>query len=147
MTNQSRFTSQFDFTTLPRFALGFDGLFEGLNRTATNLANTAYPPYNVVKVSDTAYLVEVAVAGFAEDELDIELVKGELVIKGTSKEGNPRNYVHQGIAGRNFVRTFALAENVEVKGATVKNGILAVALEVLVPEEEQAKKVAITFVK
>lgn len=147
MTNTTRYTSHLDFSNLPRFALGFDHLFEGLNRTASNLANTAYPPYNIVKVTDTAFLVEVAVAGFAEDELDIEHVKGELVIKGTNKDEEARDYLHRGIAGRSFVRTFALAENVEVKGATVKNGILTVALELLVPEQEQAKKVAITFEK
>lgn len=145
MTN--RYLTHLDIASLPKFALGFDHLFEGLNRTASNLASTAYPPYNVVKVSETEYLVEVAVAGFAENELEIEVVKGELVIKGISAEGNPRNYLHHGIAGRNFVRTFALAENVEVKGASVKNGILTVALEVQLPEEEQAKKVAITFEK
>lgn len=138
----------FDLPSLQRFAVGFDRVFDELSRTAGTLNATNYPPYNIVRESDTIYKIEVAVAGFSENELDIETVDGELVIKGTSdKTVSESQYLHQGIAGRDFVRTFALAENVEVKGASVKNGILTVTLEVLIPESAKPKKIAITFEK
>lgn len=142
-------TTAFDFPTISRFAVGFDRVFDELQRTATNLNGTNYPPYNIVRTTDTEYDIEVAVAGFEQDELDVEVQSGELVIRGESKSESSRagNYIHQGIATRHFTRTFALADNVEVKGASVKNGILTIKLEVIVPEQDKPKKVAITFQK
>jgi molecular chaperone IbpA len=130
-----------------RFAVGFESIFINLNRTAGTLNATNYPPYNIVRYSETAYTVEIAVAGFAEDELDIEVVNHELVVHGASKLVDDPNveYIHRGIATRNFVRSFALAENVEVKGAVVKNGILTVMLEHIIPETAKPRKVAISF--
>ena len=83
------------------------------------------------------------------DVLDLDYEDKELIVKGESKSESDRvgNYIHQGIASRNFVRTFALADNVEIRGASVKNGILTIKLEVIVPEHEKPKKVAITFEK
>jgi molecular chaperone IbpA len=109
---------------------------------------TNYPPYNIIKESETIWKIEVAVAGFDESELDVEIVNNELIVKGSKeKEGVATNYLHQGIGARDFERTFALAENVEVKGAAVKNGILTVTLEHIVPESAKPKKIAITFQK
>ena len=140
----------FDISYLPRFAVGFDRIFEELARTQEKLNNTNYPPYNIVRVAETEYAIEVAVAGFEEDELDVEVVDGELVIKGESKtntvDPNAGNYLHQGIAARNFTRTFALPDDAEVTGATVKNGILTVNVVVHIPESTK-KKIAITFQK
>lgn len=139
----------FDVAALPRFAVGFDHILEELTRTQEKLAtNSNYPPYNIVRVAETEYAFEIAVAGFEEDELDVEIVNGELVIKGETKDKDQRqgNYLHQGIARRNFVRTFALAENTEVNGATVRNGMLTINVEVFIPESIK-KKVAITFQK
>ena len=140
----------FNLETLPKFAIGFDRMFEELARTQEKLNNSNYPPYNIVRLAETEYAIEVAVAGFNEDELDVEVVDGELVIKGETKstETDHRvgNYLHQGIAARNFTRTFALPDDAEVSSATVKNGILTVNVVVHIPESTK-KKIAITFQK
>ena len=143
------YLNSLDIPQIHRFAVGFDRMFDELARTAGTLNSSNYPPYNIVRVAETEYEIEVAVAGFSEDELDVEMQNGELVVKGESKAQDTRagNYLHQGIAGRDFVRTFALADNVEVKGAGVKNGILTIKLEVFIPEAEKPKKIAITFEK
>jgi molecular chaperone IbpA len=139
----------FNLETLPKFAIGFDRMFEELARTQEKLNNTNYPPYNIVRLAETEYAIEVAVAGFEEDELDVEVVDGELVIKGETKSNtveNASNYLHHGIAARNFTRTFALPDDAEVSGATVRNGILTVNVVVHIPESSK-KKIAITFQK
>jgi len=131
-----------------RQAIGFDSLFEQLNRNFANSKSDNYPPHNVVKLDDTHYVIEVAVAGFAEDEIDVELKENVLTVKGEqAKREEEVEYLHKGISARNFTRTFPLAEHIEVRGATVQNGILAIALEQIVPEEDKPKKIAITFAK
>jgi molecular chaperone IbpA len=147
--------TQFTFSTLDipalhRHAIGFDRMFEELNRTFANSKGDNYPPYNVIKLDETHYVVEVAVAGFAEDELDVELKDGVLTVAGEKSKqelDNAPEYLHKGISARSFLRKFTLAENVEVCAATVKNGVLSVALEHVVPEEKKPKKIAITFAK
>ena len=139
----------FNLETLPKFAIGFDRMFEELARTQEKLNNSNYPPYNIVRLAETEYAIEVAVAGFAEDELTVDVIDGELVIKGESQSNNVENvgnYLHQGIAARNFTRTFALPDDAEVKNATVKNGILRVEVEVFIPQSTK-KSIAITFEK
>ena len=146
---KQHYITTFDIANLPRFAIGFDRIFEELARTQEKMNNTNYPPYNIIRIAETEYAIEVAVAGFNEDELDVEEVDGELVIKGETKPkevDHTGNYLHQGIAARNFTRTFALPDNSEVKGAYVKNGILTVNVEVFIPESTK-KKIAITFEK
>lgn len=131
-----------------RQTIGFDRMFEELNRTFANSRTDGnYPPHNVVKLDDTHYVIEVAVAGFAEDEIDVELKENVLTVKGEQTKKEEVEYLHKGISARNFTRTFPLAEHIEVRGATVKNGILAIALEQIVPEEDKPKKIAITFAK
>jgi molecular chaperone IbpA len=132
-----------------RQTIGFDRMFEELNRTFANSRTDGnYPPHNVVKLDDTHYVIEVAVAGFAEDEVDVELKENVLTVKGEqTKKEKEVEYLHKGISARNFTRTFPLAEHIEVRGATVKNGILAIALEQIVPEEDKPKKIQITFAK
>jgi molecular chaperone IbpA len=130
-----------------RQAIGFDSLFEQLNRNFANSKSDNYPPHNVVKLDDSHYVIEVAVAGFAENEIDVELKENVLTVKGEQAKKEEVEYLHKGISARNFTRTFPLAEHIEVRGATVKNGILAIALEQIVPEESKAKKVQITFAK
>jgi molecular chaperone IbpA len=148
MTNFTLHT--FDIPSLHRHAIGFDRVFDELNRAFANSKSDGnYPPYNVVQLNDTQYVIEVAVAGFAETELDVELKDSVLMVKGekTKEEGSEINYLHKGISNRNFTRNITLAENVEVRGATVKNGILSVALELVIPEEQKPKKIAISFAK
>ena len=140
---------------LPSFAhqihqhsVGFDRMFEELNRTFANSRSDGnYPPHNIIRIDDTHYVVEIAVAGFAEDELDVELKDRLLTVKGqkaqSAEAGAEPEYLHKGIATRNFERNFTLMENVEVRAATVKNGVLAIALELVIPEEKKPKKVAV----
>ena len=142
------YVNSLDIPQLQRFAVGFDRMFDELARTAGTLNATNYPPYNIIKESETIWKIEVAVAGFDESELDVEIISNELVVTGAKEKTNEVvNYLHQGIGGRDFERTFALAENVEVKGAQVKNGILTVTLEHIVPESAKPKKIAITVQK
>jgi molecular chaperone IbpA len=139
-----------DLPSLHRHAIGFDRLFDELNRTFANSKNDGnYPPYNIVSLSNDSFVIEVAVAGFGDSELDIELKDNVLTVKGerTKTDVQSPEYLHKGISDRNFTRSFTLADNVEVKAATVRNGILAVALERIVPEEQRPKKIAIAFQK
>jgi molecular chaperone IbpA len=125
-------------------------MFDQLNRTFMNSkADGTYPPHNVVKIDDTHYAIELAVAGFAEDEIDVELKENVLTVKGERKrdDATELEYLHKGISNRDFTRTFPLAEHIEVRGAKVKNGILAIALEQVIPEEQKPKKIQISFQK
>jgi len=134
---------------LHRHSIGFDQMFDQLNRTFANSKSDGnYPPHNLVKIDDTHYAIELAVAGFSEEEIDVELKDNVLTVKGEQiKEEQEIEYLHKGISARNFVRTFPLAEHIEVRGATVKNGILAIALEQVIPEEDKPKRIPITFAK
>jgi molecular chaperone IbpA len=140
-----------DLPTLHRHAIGFDKMFDELNKTfANSVAADKYPPHNVVQLDNTHFVVELAVAGFNESEIDVELANNVLTIKGEkvkAEDAPELTYLHRGISSRNFTRTFPLAENVEVHGATVQNGILTVALELVIPEEKKPKKIAIAFNK
>jgi molecular chaperone IbpA len=108
-----------------RNAIGFDRMFDELNRTFANSKTDGnYPPHNVIRLDDQHHVVEIAVAGFAEDEIDVELKDSALTIRGEqAKKDNEIEYLHKGISTRSFERTFRLADNTQVKGATVKNGI------------------------
>jgi molecular chaperone IbpA len=133
---------------LHRHAVGFDQLFEQLNRTFANSKSDNYPPHNVVKLDDTHYVIELAVAGFNDSEVDVELKENVLTVRGEKvKSETEVEYLHRGISSRNFVRTFPLHDYIEVRGASVQNGILSIALEQVVPEEQKPKKIAITFNK
>ena len=142
------YITAFDLPTIHRHAVGFDRLFNELNRTFANSKTDGnYPPHNIVQIDETHYAIQLAVAGFTEEDLDIEFKENVLTIRGEQKQKDEYEYLHRGISARNFTRHFTLADNVEVKGATVINGILAISLEHIVPEEQKAKKIAITFAK
>ena len=138
-----------DIPSIHKFAVGFDHVLDELLRQTSAQTGTNYPPYNIVKYSDDKFAIELAVAGFKDDDIDITVEKNQLTIKGekivSSEEGI--EYLHRGISARNFLRTWTLAEHVEVRSAEIKNGILIVQLERKVPEEQRPKKIAITFNK
>jgi molecular chaperone IbpA len=138
-----------DLPTLHRRFIGFDQFFDEIERTFNVQKQDNYPPHNIVRLSDTKFIIELAVAGFAEDELDVSLHHNKLVVKGERNHPNDPDwqYLHRGIASRDFERSFPLNENVEVKQVTVQNGIMTVSLELIVPEEQKARKIAITFTK
>ena len=142
--------TKFDLTPYTRASVGFDRLFDVLDRQFTNSVSTTYPPYNIVKEGENGYKIEVAVAGFREDELDITVKDYVLTVTGEQKrEENAEapTYLHKGISARSFTRSFTLGDHIEVKGAVVQNGLLVIDLERHVPEEEKPKKIAITFQK
>lgn len=148
--------TQFEIRTLDlpavlhRHAIGFDRMFDDLNRTFANSRQDNYPPHNVIELDETHFVIEVAVAGFKENELDVEFKDQKITIRGEkvqAEDAHEIKYQHKGISTRNFERTFPLAEHLEVRGATVQNGILSIALELVIPEEKQPKKIAISFAK
>ena len=138
-----------DLAPFYRSAIGVDRLFDrivGQLDSATTTSN--YPPYNILKTGENAYEVQVAVAGFKQGEVNIEVKEGTLIITGEKIETElpvGYSYEHQGISSRRFIRTFSLADYVEVKSATSKDGILTVALERIIPEALQPKTIAITY--
>jgi molecular chaperone IbpA len=137
----------FDIPAFNKFGIGFENLFDDLQRVTQTQSSTNYPPHNVIKTGDDTVTIEVAVAGFAEGEIDIALDKHLLTITGTKKREDDADheYLHRGISSRDFKQTFPLAEHVEVNGATIRDGILTVLLERKVPESAKPKSIAITY--
>ena len=129
----------------PRNAfLGFDHIFDELERV-TNHAKDSYPPHNVVKHDDMHYEIELAVAGFSKDDIDIELKDHVLSIKGERDQRRDQvKYVHKGISARKFYKSFRLSEYAEVTGADMTDGILTVSIEVILPEEKRPQQINIT---
>ncbi|MCA2016487.1 Hsp20 family protein [Vibrio tritonius] len=132
-----------DFTPLYRNAIGFDRLLNMMETGANNNSQGGYPPYNIEQKADNQYRITMAVAGFAEDELDITQQETSLVVSGKRKEEEGKNYIYQGIAERDFERKFQLADYVKVIGASMENGLLHIDLEREIPEAMQPRKIAI----
>ncbi|MDB2437347.1 Hsp20 family protein [Hellea sp.] len=137
----------YDFSPLYRSFVGFDRM-AGLIDAASQQAATgnAYPPYNVAQLSENAYRIELAVAGFAEDELELESHENVLTIKGgkvQSADNDDAEYLHRGIAERGFERRFQLADHVVVEGAELKNGLLVISLKRELPEALKPRKFSI----
>ena len=134
-----------DFGPLSRFAVGFDDLFREMDKLhLNNTANSTYPPYNIATDGEDRFFVEIAVAGFAEKDIDITVENGSLVITAENPiDNDPRNYVHKGIAMRSFTRNFRLADHIEVQGAKLENGLLVIELKRIVPEEFKPRKIEI----
>ena len=133
----------FDFSPLFRSTVGFDRLFDLMDSYAEQ--SGGYPPYNIERSDETHYRITLAVAGFAEKDLTIEVKEGVLTVTGQKElaEGENRSYLYQGIAGRAFERRFQLAEHVEVRAARLENGLLHVDLERVIPEEKKPRKIAL----
>ena len=136
-------TMTLDFPQLTRSAVGFDRLFNEIERSFVNGQTANYPPYNLVEITEDEWMISVAVAGFGMDNLDITLDKNLLVIEGFTTPDEDIKYLHKGIGGRSFRRTFTLADHIEVANATLELGILNIHLKRNVPEELQPKKIAI----
>ena len=135
-----------DFAPLYRSTVGFDRVFSMLDGLSVPDNSQSYPPYNIERTAETTYRVTVAVAGFGEDELSIEARENVLTVKGEkpgAKEEASGEVLYRGIAGRAFERRFQLAEHVEVKGASLKNGLLHIDLERIIPEAKKPRKIEI----
>ena len=137
---------EFDYSPLFRSAIGFDRL-PSLIDTAlrSNVQADAYPPYNIEKLDQDTYRVSIAVVGFAESDLSVEMREGTLVVTGERKAADDGvSYLHRGIAGRSFVRRFQLSEYVEVRDAALVNGMLSIDLVREVPEALKPRKIEIS---
>ena len=132
------------FTALyPQF-VGFDNIFNELERLVDGTSptrNTSFPPHNIIKLDDNKYVVEMAVAGFGQDEVDVEIHDGTLIVKGEKKDQTEVDYLYRGIATRSFTKSIRLSESIEVRGAQFKDGILRIALENIIPEHKKPRKI------
>ncbi len=127
------------------FAVGFDRTFDTLELLASSRAKeTNYPPYNIRKVSEDQYTIELAVAGFEEKDLDIELVEETLTINGNRPKESGDGLLHQGLAARDFVKKFVLSDDMVIKGAALSNGMLYVGIERIIPDEKKPQKIKLT---
>ena len=136
----------FDFTPLYRATVGFDQVADLMDRVLTNdVSHSSYPPYNIEKTGDDAWRISVAVAGFSEGELAIELRENNLLVSAKKEaDETDRTYLHRGIATRAFERRFHLADHVRVTGASQTNGMLNIELVREVPEALKPRTIAIT---
>ena len=139
----------FDFAPLHRATVGFDQIADIMDRVMTSeVSQPSYPPYNIEKTDADAYRISIAVAGFAEDDLTIEVKENALVVAGKkAAEDTKRTYLHRGIATRAFERRFALADHVRVTGASLENGMLHIDLKREVPEALKPRRIEITSTK
>jgi len=135
-----------DFSPLYRSFIGFDHLAGLIDKASRADKQSSYPPYNIELLAEDQYRITMAVAGFAEEELEIESKQNTLVVAGVkaaSAEKNDRKFLHQGIAERNFERKFQLGDHVKVIGAFMENGLLHIDLEREIPEALKPRKIAI----
>jgi len=132
----------FDFSPLFRSTVGFDRLFDMLDQAADT--SQGYPPYNIERTTDNQYRITVAVAGFGDKDLNVEVRDGVLSVAGKREDAEKQSYLHHGIAGRAFERRFQLADHVEVRGAKLENGLLHIELERIVPEEKKPRRIQIS---
>jgi molecular chaperone IbpA len=134
-----------DLSKLDTFSVGFNEVSKRLLEAHDHLSKAVpgWPPYNIIKVDENKYVIELAVAGFGKSDLEIEIQDGRLLIRGSTKSDEKSNFLHKGIADRAFRREFHLADTVEVKNAEMVNGLLKVWLENVIPEHKKPRKVDI----
>lgn len=146
MTNVRHIPSLFadHFRDMDKMFVGFEDQFDRLARLhheATAVKAPNYPPYNIRKVEELKYVIEIAVAGFTRDNIDIEYAENKLVVTGNTGDKESADFLFKGIADRSFTRTFVLDDQVEIRGAALENGMLMIALERVIPEEKKPKKI------
>ena len=138
--------SAFDFGPYRRSTVGFDRLFDMLENSSASQTQENYPPFDLIKLGDNDYRIELAVAGFKPNEIDITAQQNVLVVSGRKSEESEQkgsDYVYRGIANRSFERRFALADHIQVRGADLKDGLLAIELVREIPESMKPKKISI----
>lgn len=146
MTLLSNYFGRDLFKDFDKLYVGFDDQFNRLAKVHDDLTKNIpnYPPYNIKKTGDNTYVIEVAVAGFARQDIEVELADNTMIIKGnTQSQDGSDNFLFKGIANRAFTRTFALDDQIEVKDAEMFNGMLRVFLERIIPEHKKPKKVEV----
>ena len=146
LARHSAFTPQ-DFQKAMGFSIGFDSLFDRLFDMDTT-RDSGYPPYNIRKINELQYTIELALAGFSKDDIEVEVTDGQLAIRSKKLEekteiNSDDSYVHKGIAKRSFMRTFTLSDDIIVKGADLKDGMLIIDLEKVIPDEKKPRLIQI----
>ena len=145
LARHSAFTPQ-DIQKMMGFSVGFDSVFDRFFDMDTN-REQGYPPYNIRKVNDLQYVIELAIAGFSKDDIEVELTDGLLAIRSKDRkeeEEDSDSFVHKGIARRSFSRTYTLSDDVIVKGADLKDGMLIINLERVIPDEKKPRLIQIS---
>ena len=134
---------------LSRALVGFDTMFDQMERRFANSVSNTYPPHNILKLEENEYAIQLAVTGFERAEISVTVENNVLIVKGESMttEYSPEQYLHRGLATRDFVKEFPLAEHIEVVGAETKNGMLIIKLVRNVPESAKPKIIDIVEVK
>ena len=130
------------------FSIGFADVFDQLEKTSKQLQKAAtYPPYNIRKVTDSKFVIEMAVAGFGKSDIEVTLEGNKLVVKGNASDddSNIEDFIYKGIANRNFTREFTLADKVEIENAELVNGMLKIGLANMVKIQDAIKKIPLTY--
>jgi len=138
--------THFDINQITPFSIGFDRVFDRLVDYGTTYETGGFPPYNIRKTGDFKHVIEIALAGFSKDEIEVVLTDGVLVIKSAdllSQTDPNEGLVHKGIAKRSFTRKFTLADDIEIKDAKLKNGLLEIELEQIVPEHKKPRTIKV----
>ena len=136
--------TRISFGPLFHQTLGFENFIRDVEKILdSEVKQSTFPPHNIIKADDNKYVVELAVAGFAKEEIDIQVQEGNLTIKGEKNDKDESNYLHRGIGTRSFTKVITIADTIEVKGAEIKDGILRVGLENIIPEHKKPRKVEI----
>ena len=132
------------FKDLDKFYVGFDDNWNRMAKLHDDLTKNIpnYPPYNIRKVEDNKYVIELAVAGFGKSDIEITLENNKLIISGNTADDND-NFLFKGIASRAFTRTFALDDHIEIENAEMVNGMLKIALEKIIPEHKKPRKIEV----
>ena len=135
--------------TLSRALVGFDTMFDQMERRFANQVSTNYPPFNILKWNEDQYEIQIAITGFEKEEIRVEVERNQLSVFGESKEMSLGDamYLHRGLATRDFEKTFTLAEHMEVKVAEIRNGMLRIQLFRNVPESEKPRIIDIVEIK
>ena len=137
------------WNSLRPFSVGFDSIFEEFDRMleSTERYNSNYPPYNIHRLNDTDYKIEIALAGYSKDDIELELKENTLTIRNKTKEKvineNGNGVIHKGISTRQFERSFTISEDIKVKNAELKNGLLNIDLERIIPEDKKSRLIEI----
>jgi molecular chaperone IbpA len=135
--------SAFDFAPYRRSTIGFDRLFDLLESSALGQGSENYPPFDLIRIDDNRYRINLAVAGFSRDEIDITAQQNQLIVSGRKDDDDKVDYIHRGIANRQFERRFGLADFIKVAEADLADGMLSIDLVREIPEAMRPRKVAI----
>ena len=133
-----------NFNQLTPYAVGFDRVFDQLNNYAShNATSSGFPPYNIRKEGDYSFVIDMALAGFSKDDIEVEVADGLLTVRSIKENDENDDSIYRGISYRKFNRKFTLADEIVVKDASLENGMLVISLERIVPEEKKPRKIKI----